>query len=199
MISAVSSVSMNKNYRTSFQGGPVVEQQYRETKDGMSTSQKTLIGLGAAAALVIGGLMVKRHLDSNSVKNLLKSLNNAANELPIPSKKMLEKPHEFSQDFLEKNIAKKWYKEGKLQGGDEIILAPKSTLEKIFQVLEDKKYITAFKDMNMSNNGFAAFVQKADGSIDLSIFRYFDPETNSNLKMVNALKNDKLYVHRVVD
>ena len=198
MISAVSSVSMNKNYRTSFQGDPVVEQQH-ETKDGMSTSQKTLIGLGAAAAIIIGGLMVKRHLDSSPLKNLLKFSDNVANELPIPSKKMLEKPQEFSQDFLKKNIAKKWYEEGKLQGGDKIILAPKSTLEKMFQVLEDKKCITAFKDMNMSNDGFAAFVQKADGSLDLSTFRYFDPETNSYLKLVNALKNNKLYVYRVAD
>lgn len=45
-----------------------------ESKKGMTNPEKILVGLGAAAALVIGGILVKRHLDSQCVNGLVKSV-----------------------------------------------------------------------------------------------------------------------------
>lgn len=183
MINSVSSVGMNKNYRTSFKGeSSVVEQQHRETKDGMSNSQKTLIGLGAAAALVIGGLMVKRHLDSKPFKDIL-APNFDFN---------LEKTHEFSKDFLENNVISKWSDEFKLETGDALYIVQKSKFEEFIQNLKisdiDKK---GFKDMNMSDNGLAVFLMKADGTC--SSVKFFDPETITYPRLIDAIKNNKIY------
>ena len=45
-----------------------------ESKKGMTNPEKILVGLGAAAALVIGGILVKKHLDSQCVNGLVKSV-----------------------------------------------------------------------------------------------------------------------------
>ena len=74
MINYISPVSVNRNYTTSFKGETKSEQVAPESKKGMTNPEKILVGLGAAAALVIGGILVKRHLDSQCVNGLVKSV-----------------------------------------------------------------------------------------------------------------------------
>ena len=75
MINAISPINVNRNYIPSFRGGEIAPVQTQSTsKEGMTKTEKTLIGLGAAAAIVIGGILVKRHLDSQSVNGLVKSV-----------------------------------------------------------------------------------------------------------------------------
>ena len=75
MINAISPINVNRNYIPSFRGGEIAPVQTQSTsKEGMTKTEKTLIGLGAAAAIVIGGILVKRHLDSQRVNGLVKSV-----------------------------------------------------------------------------------------------------------------------------
>lgn len=164
------------------------------SKKGMTNTEKTLVGLGAAAAIVIGGLLVKKHLDSKAVDTAAEQLTKAKDSLPSPTKDMLEKPKEFSKEYLE-NIVDGWYDKGIVKPGDKVCCAPKSMLEEFGKISED--YAKGFNEMNMSDNGFMMFLQKADESIDVNTFKYLDPETNTYLKMVNALKNNKIYIRPI--
>lgn len=164
------------------------------SKKGMTNTEKTLIGLGAAAAIVIGGLLVKKHLDSNAVDTVAEQLAKAKDSLPIPKKDMLEKTKEFSKEYLE-DIVKDWYKKGIVKTGDKVCCVPKSIMEKFGKFSED--YAKGFKEMNMSDNGFMMFLQKADESVDFNTVKYLDPETNTYLKAVNALKNNKIYIRHI--
>ena len=75
MINAISPINVNRNYIPSFRGCEIAPVQTQSTsKEGMTKTEKTLIGLGAAAAIVIGGILVKRHLDSQRVNGLVKSV-----------------------------------------------------------------------------------------------------------------------------
>lgn len=161
------------------------------SKKGMTNTEKTLVGLGAAAAIVIGGLLVKKHLDSKSVDTVAEQLTKVKDSLPIPTKNMLEKPKEFSKKYLE-DIAKDWYKKGIAKIGDKVCCIPKSQLETYGKISED--YTKGLKEMNMSDNGFMLILQKADERVDFNTVKYLDPETNTYLKMVNALKNNKIYI-----
>lgn len=166
------------------------------SKKGMTNTEKTLIGLGAAAAIVIGGLLVKKHLDSNAVDTVAEQLTKVKDSLQIPTKDMLEKPKEFSESYLE-DIAKDWYKKGIAKTGDKVCCVPKSMIEDFGKISED--YAKGFNEMNMSDNGFMMFLQKADESIDFNTVKYIDPETNTYLKMINALKNNKIYIRSIAE
>ena len=162
----------------------------------MTNTEKTLVGLGAAAAIVIGGLLVKKHLDSDVSYRVAKQIIKATDSLQVPTKDMLEKPKEFSNEYLQ-DIAKDWYKKGLVKTGDKILCVPKSIIEK-FGTIEkygkiSENYAKGFKEMNMSDNGFVMFIQKADESLDYSTMKYIDPETNTYLKMVNDLKNNTIF------
>lgn len=75
MINAISPINVNRNYIPSFRGAEIAPVQTpRKSKEGMTKTEKTLIGLGAVAAIVIGGILVKRHLDSQCVNGLVKSV-----------------------------------------------------------------------------------------------------------------------------
>ena len=60
-------------------------------------------------------------------------------------------------------------------------------------------YAKGLKEMNISDNGFMFFIRKADESIDFSTIKYFEPETNTYLQMVNALKNNKIFIIPIAD
>ena len=47
--------------------------------------------------------------------------------------------------------------------------------------------------MKMSGNGFGITVMKADNNFDFETLRYYDPECITVLKMVDAIKNDRIY------
>lgn len=187
--------SFNSNSRVnSFRGdlSTTTNSPKNETsKKGMTNTEKALVGLGAAAAIVIGGLLVKKHLDSDVSFRSAKQIMKATDSLQVPTKEMLEKPKEFSKSYLE-DIIMDWNKKGLLRPGDKVCCAPKSMLEEFGEI--SKSYNKGLKEMNMSDNGFMIFVQKEDESVDYSTIRYLDPETNTFLKMVNNLKNDKIFI-----
>ena len=193
MIYPVSSFNSNSRVN-SFRGDlpTTTNSPKNETsKKGMTNTEKALVGLGAAAAIVIGGLLVKKHLDSKAVDAAAEQLTKVKDSLPIPKKDMLEKPKEFSKEYLQ-DIATDWYKKGLVKPGDKICCIPKSQLEAYGKISED--YTKGLKETNTPDNGFMIFVQKADESVDYSTIRYLDPETNTFLKMVNNLKNDKIFI-----
>lgn len=167
------------------------------SKKGMTNTEKALVGLGAAAAIVIGGLLVKKHLDSKAVDSVTEQLAKIKDSLQIPTKDMLEKPKEFSESYL-KDIAKDWYKKGILKPGDKVCSIPKSMLEELYGKISEA-YAKGVKEMNMSDNGFMMCILKADESIDFSTIKYFEPETNTYLQMVNALKNNKIFIIPTAD
>ena len=164
------------------------------SKKGMTNTEKALVGLGAAAAIVIGGLLVKKHLDSDVSYRAAKQIIKATDSLQVPTKNMLEKPKEFSESYLE-DILKDWYKKGIVKTGDKVYCAPKSIIEEFGKFSED--YVKGFKEMNMSDNGFIMFLQKADEKFDFNTVKYIDPETNTYLKMVNELKNNKIFIKKL--
>ncbi len=193
MLYPVSSFN-NKSFVNSFKGDlPTTTNSPKSetSKKDMTNTEKTLIGLGAAAAIVIGGLLVKKHLDSRAVDTGAEQLTKAKNSLQIPTKDMLEKPKEFSKEYLE-DIIKDWNKKGLLRPGDKVCCAPKSMLEEFGEISEG--YNKGLKEMNMSDNGFMIFIQKVDESVDCSTIKYLDPETNTFLKMINALKSNKIFI-----
>ncbi len=161
------------------------------SKKGMTNTEKALVGLGAAAAIVIGGILVKKHLDSDVSFRTAKQIMKATDSLQVPTKDMLEKPKEFSKEYLQ-DIATDWYKKGIVKSGDKVYCAPKSIIEEFGKFSKD--YVKGFKEMNMSDNGFMIFVQKADESVDFNTVKYLDPETNTYLKMINAIKNNKVFI-----
>ena len=118
-----------------------------------------MIGLGALAALTIGGILVKRRLDVKAAEKLAKR----ASEL-------LQKPEEFTKDTL-KSIAAEWDNAGKLADGDKIILMGKTLMDEF--AAKDAKWSKLYKAMKMSDNGLMVVLQKADGKIDESTYKYF--------------------------
>lgn len=193
MIYPVSSFKSNSRVN-SFRGdlSTTTNSSKSETsKKGMTNTEKALVGLGAAAAIVIGGLLVKKHLDSDVSFRSAKQIMKATDSLQVPTKDMLEKPKEFSESYL-KDLVEDWYKKGIVKSGDKVYCAPKSIIEVFGKFSKD--YVKGFKEMNMSDNGFMIFVQKADESVDFNTVKYLDPETNTYLKMINAIKNNKVYI-----
>ena len=88
MIHSVSSLNSNSSVN-SFKGNlpSTTNSPVNETsKKGMTNTEKTLVGLGAAAAVVIGGLLVKKHLNSKETDTISKQLTNAKDSLHIPTK-----------------------------------------------------------------------------------------------------------------
>lgn len=198
MLYPVSSFN-NKSIVNSFKGdlATTTNSPKNETsKKGMTNTEKALVGLGAAAAIVIGGLLVKKHLSAQATDAASEQITKLKDVSLIPTKEMLEKPKKFSKEYLE-DIIMDWNKKGLLNPGDKVCCAPKSMLEEFGEI--SKSYNKGLKEMNMSENGFMIFLQKADESVDFNTVKYLDPETNTYLKMVNAIKNNKIYIIPIAD
>ena len=58
----------------------------------------------------------------------------------------------------------------------------------------DAKWGKLFKAMKMSDNGFMVVLRKADGKIDKSTYKYFDPQKITDDLIANSLKDGKLVV-----
>lgn len=156
---------------------------------GMSDGEKVLVGLGAATAAVLGGILIKRRIDANSAEKLTQKAAQA-----------LQKPETFSFDTVLK-LADEWKKAGKIADGDEVVVMGKSLLDELAK--EEKSVANGwakfYKAMNMSENGFAVIVRKADKKVDTSTIKYFDPVNNTELKIVDSIKNDKIVVMPIED
>ena len=167
----------------SFKSQQVPSIATEDKKDGMSKTSKTLLGLGAAAAIIAGGILAKKRIDMKAIE------------------KVLIKSEDVNMQSLNK-IADEWYKAGKLKGGDEILYFPK----KIFLSNETLKnsgddYIKFMRKVcaNMSDNGFVALVQKADGVLDFSTIKYLSPKNVSDEFVNRFIKNNTIGIRKVDD
>ena len=151
---------------------------YTSSKEGLTTGQKALVGLGALAGITIGGILVKRRLDVKAAEKLAKR----ASEL-------LQKPEEFTKDTL-KSIAAEWDNDGKLAAGDKIILMGKTLMDEL--AAKDAKWSKLYKAMKMSDNGLMVVLQKADGKIDESTYKYFDPQKITYQLLSDSFKKGKI-------
>lgn len=147
-------------------------------ENSLTTGEKTMIGLGALAALTIGGILVKRRLDVKAAEKLAKQ----ASEL-------LQKPEEFTRNTLE-SIAAEWDNAGKLADGDKIILMGKTLMDEF--AAKDAKWSKLYKAMKMSDNGLMVVLQKADGKIDESTYKYFDPQKITYQLLSDSFKKGKI-------
>lgn len=145
--------------------------------------------MGAAAAAVIGGILVKRRIEAKATEKLAQK---AAD--------LLQKPKEFSYDNL-RSYADELFDAKKLSDNDEIILMGKSLLNELAENEKNRKsaWTKLFKAMNMSDNGFAVLVRKSDKSLDMSTFKYFDPEKITEPQIVQSLKDGKIVVMPIKD
>ena len=148
------------------------------SNEGLTTGQKALVGLGALAGITLGGILVKRRLDVKAAEKLAKR----ASEL-------LQKPEEFTKDTL-KSIAAEWDNDGKLAAGDKIILMGKTLMDEL--AAKDAKWSKLYKAMKMSDNGLMVVLQKADGKIDESTYKYFDPQKITYQLLSDSFKKGKI-------
>ncbi len=155
------------------------------SKEGLTTGQKALVGLGALAGITLGGILVKRRLDVKAAEKLAKR----ASEL-------LQKPEEFTENTLN-SIAAEWDNAGKLADGDKIILMGKTLMDEF--AAKDAKWSKLYKAMKMSDNGLMVVLQKADGKIDESTYKYFDPQKITYDLIYNDLKEGKIVIVPIED
>lgn len=187
-------LSVNRINQISFRAGETSQKKSEPEKSsqettGMSDGEKILIGLGATATAVIGGILIKKRIDAKSAEKLAQKAAQA-----------LQKPETFSLDIVRK-LADEWNNAGKIADGDEVILMGKSLLDELAkgQKSIESGWSKFYKAMNMSENGFAIIVRKADKSVDTSTIKYFDPKTNTELLIVDSIKNNKICVMPIED
>ena len=150
------------------------------SKEGLTTGQKALVGLGALAGITLGGILVKKRLDIK-----------AAEKIADKAQKLLKKPEDFTRATA-RSIAAEWDNDGKLAAGDKIILMGKTLMDEF--AAKDAKWSKLYKAMKMSDNGLMVVLQKADGKIDESTYKYFDPQKITDDLIANSLKDGKLVV-----
>ena len=155
-----------------------------KSEEGLSREGKVFIGFCAAVRGVIGGIFVKRRIDANEAEKLSKK---AAG--------LLLKPKEFSYNDL-RSYANELLNAKRISDDDRVLLVGKSILNEFAENVKNFKnsWGKLFKAMNMSNNGFAVCVQKADKHIDMSTFKYFDPECITEPKIVESIKEGKIMI-----
>lgn len=188
------SLSVNRINQISFRAGETSQKKSEPEKSsqettGMSDGEKILIGLGATAVAVIGGILIKKRIDAKNAEKLAEKAARA-----------LKKPETFSMDIL-RSVADEWKRAGKIADGDEVVLMGKSLLDKLAkeQKSVENGWAKFYKAMNMSENGFAIILRKADKNVDTSTIKYFDPVNNTELKIVDSIKNNKIVVMPIED
>ena len=100
-----------------------------------------------------------------------------------------------------RSVADEWKRAGKIADGDEVVLMGKSLLDKLAkeQKSVENGWAKFYKAMNMSENGFAIILRKADKNVDTSTIKYFDPVNNTELKIIDSIKNNKIVVMPIED
>lgn len=151
---------------------------YTSSKEGLTTGQKALVGLGALAGIALGGILVKKRLDIK-----------AAEKIADKAQKLLKKPEDFTRATA-RSIADEWNNAGKLAEGDELIIMGKKLMDEF--AVGDAKWGKLFKAMKMSDNGFMVVLRKADGKIDKSTYKYFDPQKITYQLLSDSFKKGKI-------
>lgn len=198
MISSVSSLNFNTNYRPAFSAQENAPQPVKadninkiensDKKDSfllkaknMSPERKTLVMFGIGAALIAAGILVKKAFKPKTIVN--------------PAvKDMLETPKEFNKKYVNELIERMKTKSN-LKEGDAIYCIPRKIFKDVFgHNTDDMNKICDY--LKISENGFvAAPARNTNGILQInnfSEFKFIDPETNTILAFVNEIKNGKL-------
>ena len=174
MIDSISPVSVQRSNAVSFKGELPYSKTQSQEKQGMSTAQKTLLGLGALAATTVGILLAKRHFN---IKQLEKQIE-------------LVKPEKFDRSDLSKLIKEDSNKYD-MDSYDSIVITPKSVMKKLFPSSE--KYID-----KLSDNAFMYHYAREDGTL-YGAGRVFDPKT-IDPKFSEVLKKNEAFIYfRIFD
>ena len=183
MIDSISPVSVQRSNASSFKGELPYSKTQSQEKQGMSTAQKTLLGLGALATLTVGGLLVKKHFDIKKLQNFLK-------EIPVPDPKLnITQIEELNRESYIKIIRSYMDKLG-THDFDAISAMSKSNLRKLFtRIKAPKEYFSALE--NMSEKGFMIIGKK--GKDYAKVLGYVDPKNNNIPKIEEAFKDGKIY------
>lgn len=139
-------------------------------------SKMIITALATAAAVTTGVILASKHMQAKKMQQV--------------GEKIIQKPHVFDEKAITE-LAENFIEEGKTDIGGKIAVVPKSVLQSIAD--SDKSYNNILKGMKMSDSAFGVTVIKSDNNIDFEALRYFDPECITVLKMVDAIKNDKIY------
>ncbi len=198
MISSVSSVNFNTNYRPVFSAQenatkPVKADEVKKVENSdkkdsflskaknLSPEQKTWAMFGVGAALIAAGILIKKAFKPKTVVN------------PVV-KEMLETPKEFNKKYVNELIEGMKAKSN-LKEGDAIYCIPQSIFKEVFgHNADDMTKIWEY--LKMSENGFVAAPARNTNGIlqidDFTDFKFIDPKTNTMLAFVNQIKNGKL-------
>ncbi len=158
MINTINSVGLNRTvqFKGVKQQQPVQEPQLE--KKGMSKTTKTMLGLGALAAITVGGLLAKKHIDTKAIK------------------KLIAKPKDFNETYY-KDFIDNWVKKLNLEFDTKthISLMSKNKMNKFLaHMRESGKPVTRLEKAyeHMSDNGIFAVITDS-GKCH---FRCLDPE-----------------------
>ncbi len=179
------SLSINPIGNISFkaQESKVEAKPTEKPKDPKYTdSEKVMMAMGAAAGVVLGGILVKKHLDAKSAKKLFEE-----------AQKLVQKPKEFSYKNVRK-LGDELYGIGKFQDGDTMIIMGKTHLNELAEKEANKNtnWTKLYRAMKMSDNGFAIIIKKADGKVDMDTLKYFDPEKITEPQILDSLREGKM-------
>lgn len=172
------SLAVNRVNNISFRANETqkAEQKSPETsqKSGLSDGEKIMAGLGAMAAITLGGILVKRRLDVKAAEKIAKR-----------AQELLQKPREFTDETF-KSLMNEWKNSGKLDldAGDEIFFMNKNALLEGW----DDYHAKLHSAMKLSDNGFAIVVTK-NGNKN-GVVKYYDPKEITS-KYINKAINSK--------
>ena len=170
MIEKINSVK-TKLPNINFSGKKKEEQKTYEDK-----SKVLMASLVTAAAVTTGVILALKHMQAKRMMGV--------------GEKIIQKPRIFGEKDIQE-LAQYWVDEGKLDYGDKVAIVPQSVLKNIAK--SDKEYANILKGMKMSDRGFGITVMKSDNNFDFETLRYYDPECITVLKMIDAIKNDRIY------
>jgi len=158
---------------------PYINNSHREEKKPKIYNDKSkilLTSLITAAAVTTGVILAAKHIQAKRMMSV--------------GEKIIQKPRIFGEKDVQQ-IAENWADNGMLDIGDRVAIIPKSVLQNIAK--SDKEYANVLKGMKMSDTGFGITIMRAHDNIDFEALRYYDPECITILKMVDAIKNDRIY------
>jgi len=169
MINRIETYNTNISYRGSTQ---------KESKKKIFNDKSSTIitSLATVSSVAIGVLLASKHIQAKRMQDV--------------GRRIIQKPEIFTEKTINE-IAKDWLDEGKIDFGDKVAILPKSVLQSIAK--DDKNYANILKGMKMSDNAFGVTIMRADNNIDFEALRYYDPQKITILKMVDTIKNDKIY------
>lgn len=177
MTLSVNPINSNIYFRANERPSVEKENTPPSSKDGLTTGQKALVGLGALAGITLGGILVKKRLDIK-----------AAEKIAEKAQKLLKKPKDFSDESL-KTLIGEWKDNGKLnlEAGDKVYFMNKHAL------LDDAGWPGYYKKlhsaMKLSDNGFAIVVIKNGNK--KSVVHYYDPQKITSHYILKAISTEK--------